>query len=47
MEYYDEKGLLHRLDGPALEYSNGTKMWFQNGKNIDWMDPQWCIVMAI
>jgi len=23
---------LHRLDGPAIEYSNGTKEWFQCGK---------------
>ena len=23
---------LHRLDGPAIEYANGNKEWFQNGK---------------
>ena len=25
-------GKLHRIDGPALEYSNGTKMWYYEGK---------------
>jgi hypothetical protein len=24
--------LLHRLDGPAIEYSSGAKEWWQNGK---------------
>jgi hypothetical protein len=24
-------GKWHRLDGPAIEYSNGTKYWFNNG----------------
>ena len=28
----DDKGNLHRLDGPAVEYTNGTKAWFVNGK---------------
>jgi len=23
---------LHRVDGPAIEYSNDTKEWHQNGK---------------
>jgi len=23
---------LHRVDGPAIEYANGSKMWFVNGK---------------
>jgi len=23
---------LHRVDGPAIEYNNGTKFWFLNGK---------------
>ncbi len=30
-EYY-LNGLLHRLDGPAIEYSNGAKEWYLNGK---------------
>ena len=24
-------GLLHRKDGPALEYANGDKLWYLNG----------------
>ena len=27
-----EKTILHREDGPAAEYTDGTKMWYQNGK---------------
>ena len=23
--------ILHREDGPAVEYADGTKFWFQNG----------------
>jgi hypothetical protein len=30
-EYRNEKGQLHRTDGPALCYSNNTKEWFTNG----------------
>jgi hypothetical protein len=30
--WYNEKGRLHRLDGPALEYSCGERRWYQNGK---------------
>ena len=30
--YYDEYRTLHRLDGPAVEYKNGAKSWYQNGK---------------
>ena len=28
----NNKGELHRTDGPAVENSNGSKAWFQNGK---------------
>jgi hypothetical protein len=28
----NKEGLLHRLDGPAVEYTSGAKEWFQNGK---------------
>jgi hypothetical protein len=31
-EYKNEKGQLHRVDGPAVEYINGNKYWFINGK---------------
>jgi len=30
--YYNEKGQLHRLDGPAIEYWNGGKEWYENGE---------------
>ena len=30
--YYDEKGDLHREDGPALERADGAKAWYRNGK---------------
>ncbi len=26
---------LHREDGPAIEYPNGDKYWWLNGKNFD------------
>ena len=26
------KGLLHRVDGPALEWFDGDKEWYQHGK---------------
>ena len=28
----NEKGQYHREDGPAIEYSTGTKIWHINGK---------------
>jgi len=27
------RGELHRIDGPAFEWSNGTKMWYVNGRH--------------
>jgi hypothetical protein len=27
----NKAGKLHRLNGPAIEYANGEKEWFQNG----------------
>lgn len=27
-------GLLHRENGPAVEYPNGSKIWYLNGKVI-------------
>jgi hypothetical protein len=29
--YYNNKGQKHRLDGPAVEYSDGSCEWFMNG----------------
>lgn len=28
---YRRGGVLHRDDGPAVEYSNGVELWFRNG----------------
>jgi len=27
--------LLHRIDGPAIEYSHGVNYWYYNGIQID------------
>ena len=32
MSSYILNGKYHRLDGPALEYPNGTKFWMVHGK---------------
>jgi hypothetical protein len=29
--YFDSEGRLHRDDGPAVEYVDGTKHWYQHG----------------
>ena len=31
IEYSNDKGLLHRLDGPAREWNDDTKEWWLNG----------------
>jgi len=36
--YLNDEGQHHRLDGPAIENSDGTKFWYINGnahRNID------------
>ena len=30
--YYSSAELLHRDDGPAVEFANGHKEWYQNGQ---------------
>ena len=30
--YYNNAGELHRDEGPAVEYANGRKEWWQNGQ---------------
>ena len=30
--WYNESGQLHRSDGPAIEYANGDKYWYQNSQ---------------
>jgi len=32
VRYYNEKGQLHRLDGPAVEFFSGSKKWYENDK---------------
>jgi hypothetical protein len=34
IEYKDENGILHREDGPSVEYSNGKKQYWYNGERI-------------
>ena len=31
-EWFNKEGKYHRLDGPAIEYADGYKAWFQKGK---------------
>ena len=30
--WYNERGQFHREDGPAVEYPDGSKQWYLNGK---------------
>jgi len=30
--FENSKGELHRLDGPAIEYSDGSKLWYKEEK---------------
>lgn len=30
--YYNSKNKIHRDDGPAVEYANGTKEWARDGR---------------
>ena len=32
VRHYNEEWQLHREDGPALEWADGTKEWRENGK---------------
>ena len=32
VEYRNDKGKLHREDGPAVEWNNGSKIWYLNGQ---------------
>ena len=31
-KYFNNKGQLHCIDGPAVIYNNGTKVWYKDGK---------------
>jgi len=37
--YFNDKEELHRLDGPAVEYLNGSKFWHINEKSHRNIDP--------
>jgi hypothetical protein len=44
-EWRNDKGELHRENGPAVEWINGYKAWYQNGERhredgpaIEWVD---------
>ena len=30
--WFNNKGEIHRENGPAIEYTNGDKVWYLNGK---------------
>ena len=30
--FWFKNGLLHREDGPAIEYASGSKFWYKNGE---------------
>ncbi len=32
IEYHNEQGYRHRTDGPSIEWNNGDKSWWINGK---------------
>ena len=32
VRYCNARGQLHRLYGPAVEYNDGTRAWYQNGQ---------------
>jgi hypothetical protein len=32
IRWYNDAGEIHRDDGPAVEYENGDKLWYINGK---------------
>ena len=32
VRYYNALGKLHRVHGPAIEYTDGSRAWFQNGQ---------------
>jgi len=38
-QYLNDEGNYHRLDGPAVEWSNGSKRWYINGNSHRNIDP--------
>ena len=37
-----KNGALHRTDGPAVEFKDGQKFWFLNGKPVSEQDVRDC-----
>ena len=44
-EWFDESGQPHRLDGPAVEWADGTREWWVEGRRhrldgpaVEWAD---------
>ena len=37
--YYNDAGLLHREDGPAVVWRDGDLEWYQNGQRHRDVDP--------
>lgn len=40
VEYLNERGELHREDGPAAEWLDGERRWFLNGERQSFSE--WC-----
>jgi len=40
-KWYNSNGEYHREDGPAIEWTNGSKEWFRNGKRHREDGPGW------
>lgn len=34
-KWWYKEGYIHREDGPAIEYANGSKKWYYEGEHID------------
>jgi len=32
VKYYNKNNKLHRVNGPAIEFLDGSKFWYKNGK---------------
>jgi hypothetical protein len=48
IEHRNEKGELHRVDGPAIEDTDGTRSWWVNGKlhRVDGHADEWQMALA-
>ena len=44
LDYLRWGGVVHREDGPAIEYTNGTKYWLMDNKRhrVDGPAVEWC-----